>query len=218
LSVCPPSPLTSRVAVHEEPRPTFSSPQRMPTIPRSVSSPVPVASTAGLRLNLRHYAAPVPLPRTQVSPPDAPRAPSSSEASHGVLGGQSITLTPPETPTLQKKVLILDKDEVDEGFATGSEDGDNADSRPQLSLKISTPSPVTILRASPLSPNPSPPPRQQGPFSPIREPFSPRAGVGPGDSYAALIREWCFAQGPDTFGAGANIGAQSAVPWVGSMS
>jgi hypothetical protein len=33
-----------------------------------------------------------------------------------------------------------------------------------------------------------------------------------------LIREWCFAQGPDAFGAGATIGAQSPVPWVGGMS
>jgi hypothetical protein len=222
MSVCPPSPLASRVAVHDEPRPTFSPPQRTPTIPRSASSPVPVASTPGFRLNLRHYAAPVPLPRTQVNPPDAPRAPSTSEASRVVLGGQISTLTPPETPTVEKKELISDKDEVDEGFATGSEDGDNAetcpDSRPLLSLKILSPSPATILNASPISPTPSPPPRQHGPFSPIREPFSPRAAGGPGDSYAALIREWCFAQGPDTFGAGATIGAQSAVPWVGGMN
>ncbi len=218
LSVCPPSPLTSRVAVHEEPRPTFSPPQRPPIIPRSISSPVPVT---GLRLNLRHYAAPSSIPRT-VSPLGAPRAPSSSEASRVVCGGQSATLTPPETPTLDKKELIPDKDEVDEGFATGSEDGDNAetrsDSRPQLALKISSPSPVPILRASPVSPTPSPPPRQHGPFSPIREPFSPRVGGGGGDSYATLIREWCFAQGPDSFGAGATIGAQSAVSWVGGMS
>jgi len=217
LNVCPPSPLTSRVAKHEEPRPTFSPPQRSPNIPRSNSSPVPVA---GLRLNLRHYAAPAPLLRTQVSPPDAPRALFSS--SQVVFGGQSTTLTPPETPTLQKKEFLPEKYEVDEGFATGSEDGDNGetspDSRPQLSVKISSPSPVPILPASPLSPTPSPPPRQHGPFSPIREPFSPRAAGGPGDSYAALIREWCFAQGPDTFGAGATIGAQSAVPWVGGMS
>ena len=215
LSVCPSSPLTSRVASHDEPRPTFSPPQRPPTIPRSNSSPIPVTSGPGLRLNLRHYAAPIPLPRT-VPPTDAPSAPSLSEAPRVVLGGQSTTPTPPETPTLE---LLPDKDEVDEGFATGSEDDNTEtypDSRPQLSLKISSPSPVTILRSSPLSPNPSPPPRQHGPFSPIREPFSPRAGAGPGDSYAALIREWCFAQGPDTFGAG--IGAQSAVPWVGGMS
>ncbi|KAI9454121.1 hypothetical protein BJY52DRAFT_1189091 [Lactarius psammicola] len=192
---------------------------RPPIIPRSVSSPVPVTSNPGLRLNLRHYAAPSPLPRT-VSPLGAPRAPSSSEASRAVFGGQSATLTPPETPTLEKTELIPNKDEVDEGFATGSEDGDNAetrpDSRPQLSLKIS--SPVPILRASPVSPTPSPPPRLHGPFSPIREPFSPRVGGGSGDSYATLIREWCFAQGPDTFGAGTTIGAQSAVPWVGGMS
>ncbi|KAI9444661.1 putative phosphatase regulatory subunit-domain-containing protein [Lactarius indigo] len=221
LSVCPPSPLTSRVAAHEEPRPTFSPPQRSPIISRSVSSPVPVTANPGLRLNLRHYAAPATLPRTP-SPLGTPRPPSSSETSRVVFGGQSATLTPPETPTLQKKELISDKDEVDEGFATGSEDGDNAetcpDSRPQLSLRISSPSPATILRASPVSPTPSPPPRQQGPFSPIREPFSPRVGGVPGDSYATLIREWCFAQGPDSFGAGATIGAQSAVPWVGGMS
>lgn len=219
LSVCPPSPLTSRVAAHEEPRPTFSPPQRPPIIPRSLSSPVPVAANPGLRLNLRHYAAPATLPRT-ASPLGAPRLPSSSETSRVVFGGQSTTLTPPETPTLQKKELISDKHEVDEGFATGSEDGDNAETRPeerpQLSLKISSPPPATILRASPLSPTPSPPPRLQGPFSPIREPFSPRAGGVPSDSYATLIREWCFAQGSDTFGAG--VGAQSAVPWVGSMS
>ncbi|KAN0134337.1 putative phosphatase regulatory subunit domain containing protein [Lactarius tabidus] len=130
---------------------------------------------------------------------------------------------PSVSPFLQK--LIPDKDEVDEGFATGSED-DNAEtcpeSRPHLSLNISSPSPspVTLLRANPLSPNPSPPPRQHGPFSPMRDPFSPRTGAGGGDSYAALIREWCFAQGPDTFGAGATIGvgAQSAVPWVGGLS
>ena len=220
LSVCPPSPLTSRVAVHDEPRPTFSPPPRPPIIPRSISSPVPVSSNPGLRVNLRHYAAPAPLSPTQVIPLDASRMPSSSEASRAVFSGLPATLTPPDTPTSQRKDLISDKDEVDEGFATGSEDGDNAetcpDSRPQLSLKISSPSPspVTILRASPLSPNPSPPPRQHGPFSPIREPFSPRTGGGSGDSYAALIREWCFAQGPDTL----TIGAQSAVPWVGGMS
>lgn len=220
MGVCPPTPLMSRVAVHEEPRPTFSPP-RPPIISRSVSSPVPVSLNPGLRLNLRHYAAPAPHPRTQVIPVDAPRMPpSSSEASRVVFSGEA-TLTPPETPTSPKKEFIPDKDEVDEGFATGSED-DNAetcpDSRPQLSLNISSPSPVTLLRATPLSPNPSPPPRQQGPFSPIRDPFSPRTGAGGGDSYAALIREWCFAQGPDTFGAGATIGAQSAVPWVGGLS
>ena len=224
LNVCPPSPLTSRVAAHEEPRPTFSPPPRPPILPRSISSPVPVSANPGLRLNLRHYAAPAPLPRTQVIPLDAPRIPlpSSSEASRVVFSGQSATLTPPETPTSPRKDLIPDKDEVDEGFATGSEDGDNAetgvDSRPHLSLNISSPSPVTKLRASPLSPTPSPPPRQHGPFSPLRDPFSPRAAGGTGDSYAALIREWCFAQGPETFGAGASIGAQSAVPWVGGMS
>jgi hypothetical protein len=225
-SLCPPSPSTSRVAVQEEPRPTFSPPPRLPIIPRSVSSPVPVSSNIGLRLNLRHYAAPAPFPRTQVIPVDAPRIPpSSSEASRVVFSGQAATLTPPETPTSPKKELIPDKDEVDEGFATGSED-DNAEtcpeSRPHLSLNISSPSPspVTLLRANPLSPNPSPPPRQHGPFSPMRDPFSPRTGAGGGDSYAALIREWCFAQGPDTFGAGATIGvgAQSAVPWVGGLS
>jgi len=210
--------------VHDEPRPTFSPPPRPPIIPRSISSPVPVSSNPGLHLNLRHYAAPAPLPPTQVIPLDASRMPSSLEASRAVFSGQLATLTPPETPTSLRKDLIPDKDEVDEGFATGSEDGDNAetcpDSRPQLSLKISSPSPspATIPRASPLSPNPSPPPRQLGPFSPMREPFSPRIGGGTGDSYATLIREWCFAQGPDTFGAGATIGAQSAVPWVGGLS
>ncbi|KAF8265782.1 putative phosphatase regulatory subunit-domain-containing protein [Lactarius quietus] len=222
LSICPPSPLTSRVAVHEEPRPTFSPPPRPPIIPRSISSPVPVSSNPGLRVNLRHYAAPAPLPRTQVIPVDAPRMPSSLEASRVVFSGQNTTPTTPETPTSQRKELIPDKDEVDEGFATGSEDGDNSEtcpeSRPQLSLNISSHSPAAILRASPLSPNPSPPPRQHGPFSPMREPFSPRNGAGGGDSYATLIREWCFAQGPDTFGVGATIGAQSAVPWVGGMS
>lgn len=220
LSACPPFPLTSRVAVHEEPRPTFSPPQRLPIIPRSVSSPVPVTANPGLRLNLRHYAAPAPLPRTQVAPLDTPRASTSSETPPVIFGAQSATLTPPETPIMEKKDFIPNKDEVDEGFATGSEDGDSAethpDSRPQLSLKISPPSPITIL-PSPISISP-PPSRQHGPFSPIREPFSPRAGGGPGDSYATLIREWCFAQGPDTFGAGAAIGAQSAVPWVGGMN
>jgi hypothetical protein len=52
----------------------------------------------------------------------------------------------------------------------------------------------------------------------MREPFSPLSGGGGDDStYAALIREWCFAQGPDSFG-GATLGTQSAVPWVGGMS
>ena len=221
MGVCPPSPM-SRVAAHEEPKPTFSPPPRAPTIPRSISSPVPVSSNPGLRLNLRHYAAPAPHPRIQVIPVDAPRIPPSSlEASRVDFSGQAATLTPPETPTSPKKELIPDKDEVDEGFATGSEDDNTEtcpDSRPQLALNISSPSPVTLLRANPLSPNPSPPPRQHGPFSPIREPFSPRIGAGTGDSYAALIREWCFAHGPDTFGAGATLGAQSAVPWVGGLS
>jgi len=226
MNACPPSPLTSRVAVHEEPKPTFSSPQRPSIIPRSVSSPVAVTSSPGLRLNLRHYAAPAapaPVPRTQVNPLDAHRARPSSGAPHTMIGTPPATLTPPETPTLQKKELTSDKDEVDEGFATGSEDGDNVETRPnprpQLSLKISAPLPVTARHPSPPSLTPSPPLRQHGPFSPIREPFSPRAGGNTGDStYATLIREWCFAQGPDTFGASATIGVQSAVPWVGGMS
>ncbi|KAI0308346.1 putative phosphatase regulatory subunit-domain-containing protein [Multifurca ochricompacta] len=194
-------PITSRVTAHEEPRPTFSPPQKPLAIPRSASLPIP----AGLRLNLRHYAAPVPPARTGTL--------------RVMFGGQPATPTPPETPTLTKKELSADKEEVDEGFVTGSEDGDTVEAspvaRPQLSLTISPPSPVTVKEVSPASPTPSPPPRQHGPFSPVREPFSPRAGGGPGDStYATLIREWCFAQGPDSLGASVTIGAQNAVPWV----
>ncbi|KAI0248371.1 putative phosphatase regulatory subunit-domain-containing protein [Lactifluus subvellereus] len=224
LSSGPSPPLTSRVSVHDEPRPTFCPPLRPPIIPRSASLPITTSTTVGFRLNLRHYAAPTPPPRSPISH-DAPRPQPPSETSPVVLGGQPATLTPPETPTPPKKGLVPDKDEVDEGFATGSEDGDSAETRasprPQLSLQIAPPTPVTVRRVSPVSPTPSPPPRQQGPFSPspIREPFSPRSAAGPDDStYATLIREWCFAQGPDAFGTGATIGAQSAVPWVGSIS
>ena len=221
LSSGPSPPLPSRVSVHDQPRPTFSPPLRSPAIPRSASLPIQTLSTVGFRLNLRHYAAPTPPPRNPISP-DAPRPQPPLETSPVIPNGQPATLTPPETPT-SPKGLVPDKDEVDEGFATGSEDGDSAETsaspRPQLSVNIAPPTPATVRRVSPISPSPSPPPRQQGPFSPIREPFSPRSGAGPGDStYATLIREWCFAQGPDAFGTGATMGGQNAVPWVGSLS
>jgi hypothetical protein len=225
MSACPALPIASRVSAHDEPRPTFAPPQRSPSIQRSASSPIPVASTAGLRLNLRHYAAPTPPPR--VPPPTAitsPRPPPPSGAPRVIPGGQSTILSHPETPIPAEKPA-LDKDEVDEGFGTGSEDGEVAETRsaprPHLSLKITPPTPVTVRhqQVSPVSPTPSPPPRLRGPFSPLHEPFSPISGAGPDDStYATLIREWCFAQGPDTFGTGATIGAQSPVPWVGGMS
>jgi hypothetical protein len=220
MSACPASPLASRVSTHDEPRPTFAPPQRPPTIPRSASSPIPAASTAGLRLNLRHYAAPTPPPRTPMAV-NLSRPPPPSGAPRVIIGGQSTIPSHPETPISAEKPA-LDKDEVDEGFGTGSEDGEVAEtrpaSRPHLSLKITPPTPVTIRQVSPVSPTPSPPPRLRGPFSPMHEPFSPRSEGRPDDStYATLIREWCFAQGPDTFGAG-TIGAQSAVPWVGGLS
>ena len=223
LSACPALPLASRISAHDEPRPTFAAPQRLPSIPRSASSPVPIpaASTAGHRLNLRHYAAPSP-PSRPPMPVNLPRPPPPTGTPRVTLGGQSTTPSHPETPIPAEKPAI--KDEVDEGFGTGSEDGDVAvaetqtASRPNLSLKITPPTPVIIRHVSPVSPTPSPPPRQRGPFSPIHEPFSPLSGGGPDDStYATLIREWCFAQGPDTFG-GATIGAQSTVPWVGGLS
>lgn len=226
LSASPVAPLASRVSTQDQPRPTFSPPRRAPSIPRSASSPIPAPSSVGLRLNLRHYAAPTAAPRNSipVSLPLPPPPPTPSGAPPDILGGQPTALTPPETPTLTKEATP-DKEEVDEGFATGSEDGDVAEicpvPRPHLSLKISSPTPVTVRQVSPspISPTPSPPPRQQGPFSPIREPFSPRSGGVTDDStYAALIREWCFAQGPDALGAGTTIGSQSAVPWVGGMS
>jgi hypothetical protein len=225
MSASPALPIASRVSAHDEPRPTFAPPQRYPSIPRSASSPIPVASTAGLRLNLRHYAAPTPLPR--VPTPTAvtsPHPPPSSGAPRVIPGGQSTILSHPETPIPAEKPA-LDKVEVDEGFGTGSEDGEVAETRsaprPHLSLKITPPTPVTVRhrQLSPVSPSPSPPPRQRGPFSPLHDPFSPLSGAGPDDStYATLIREWCFNQGPDSFGTGAAIGAQSTVPWVGSMS
>lgn len=222
MSASPALPIASRVSTHDEPRPTFAPPPRPASIQRSASSPIPVASTAGLRLNLRHYAAPTP-PR--VPPPTAvtsPRPLPPSGAPRVIPGGQSTIPSHPETPIPAEKPA-LDKDEVDEGFGTGSEDGEVAETRsaprPHLSLKITPPTPVTLRQLSPVSPSPSPPPRQRGPFSPLCEPFSPRSGAGPDDStYATLIREWCFAQGPDAFGAGATIGAQSPVPWVGGMS
>ncbi len=222
MSACPASPLASRVSAHDEPRPTFSPPQRPPSIPRSASSPIPAASTAGLRLNLRHYAAPTPAPRAPLPTAVIPsRPPLSSGTPRVIPGGQSTIPSYPKTPIPVEKPAV-DKDEVDEGFGTGSEDGEIAETRPaprpHLSLKI-TPTPVTVRQVSPVSPTPSPPPRLRGPFSPLREPFSPRSGGALDDStYATLIREWCFAQGPDTFGTGATIGAQSPVPWVGSMS
>jgi hypothetical protein len=220
MSACPALPIASRVSAHDEPRPTFAPPQRASSIQRSASSPIPVAST-GLRLNLRHYAAPTPAPR--VPPPTAvtsPRPPPPSGAPRVIPGGQSTIPSHPETPIPAEKPA-LDKDEVDEGFGTGSEDGEVSETRsaprPHLSLKITAPASVTVRQLSPVSPSPSPPPRQRGPFSPLREPFSPRSAAGPDDpTYATLIREWCFAQGPDTFGAGAAI--QSPVPWVGGMS
>lgn len=222
MSASPALPIASRVSAHDEPRPTFAPPQRTPSIQRSASLPIPVTST-GLRLNLRHYAAPTPPPR--VPPPTAvpsPRPPPPSGAPRVIPGGQPTIPSHPETPIPAEKPA-LDKDEVDEGFGTGSEDGEVAETRsaprPHLSLKITPPTPVTVRQVSPVSPSPSPPPRQRGPFSPLREPFSPISTAGPDDStYATLIREWCFAQGPDTFGAGATIGAQSPVPWVGGMN
>ena len=219
MNASPASPLASRISAHDQPRPTFVSPQRPPTIPRSASLPIPVANTSG-RLNLCHYAAPAPSPLSSIPTTSLPLPPPPSGLQCAIPNGQSTIPTPPETPTLAKGPAH-DKEEVDEGFATGSEE-DVAETppaiRPHLSLKISPPTPVSVRQASPISPTPSPPPRQQGPFSP-REPFSPRSGTGPDDStYATLIREWCFAQGPDTFGAAATIGAQSAVPWVGGLS
>jgi hypothetical protein len=219
LSASPASPLASRIAVHDEPRPTFVSPQRPPTIPRSASSPIPAASIAGHRLNLRHYAAPAPSP-LKLAPVTLPLAPQPSVAQR-ILDPQPNVAKRPEPPT-SAKVPTDDKVEVDEGFATGSEEEVATTPpalRPHLSLKITPPTPVNVRQVSPISPTPSPPPRQHGPFSPICEPFPPRSGGAADDStYAALIREWCFAQGPDTFAAGATIGAQSAVPWVGGLS
>ena len=222
MSACPPSPLASRVSTHDEPRPTFAPPQRPPSIPRSASSPIPAVSSAGLRLNLRHYAAPTPAPRPSM-PANLPRPPPPpSGAPRVILGGQSTIPSHPETPIPAEKPAPH-KDEVDEGFGTGSEDGEVAETlpapRPHLSLKITPPTPVVVRHLSPVSPTPSPPPRQRGPFSPIREPFSPLSGGAPDDStYATLIREWCFAQGPDTFGVGATLSTQTAVPWVGGLN
>jgi hypothetical protein len=248
MSAIPASPLASRISPHDEPRPTFVSPQRPPTIPRSASSPIPAVNAAIHRLHLRHYAAPAPrlhnpIPTNLPLPPPPP----PSGAQRVIHNGQPIVpkptvLKPPETLTVSKGPTH-DKDEVDEGFMTGSEE-DVVETRPalrpNLSLKISPPSPATVRQVSPVSRTPSPP-RQQGPFPPIPEPFSPRSGAAPDEStyatlpmrepfsprsgaapddttYATLIREWCFAQGPDTFGANVAIGAPSAVPWVGSMS
>ncbi|KAI9508350.1 putative phosphatase regulatory subunit-domain-containing protein [Russula earlei] len=218
-STSPPSPLASRIASHDEPRPTFSPPPRPLAIPRSASVPVP--SAVGHRLNLRHYAAPTPPPPRSMPPVNLPPPLPPSGLSRVDPGIQSTSSTPPEKPT-PGKVPTRDKDEVDEGFATGSEDSDVTDtrstSRPRLSLNISPPSPVTVRQVSPVSPTPSPPPRQQVPFSPAREPFSPRSGGGSDDStFAILVREWCFTQGSDTFGAGATMGVQSAAPWVGGL-
>lgn len=223
MSACPALPIASRLSAHDEPRPTFAPPQRPPSIQRCASSPIPVASATGFRLNLRHYAAPTPPPR--VPPPTAvtsPRPPPPSGALRVITGGQSTIPSHPEPPIPAEKPA-LDKDEVDEGFGTGSEDGEVPETpsapRPHLSLKITPPTPVTLRQLSPVSPTPSPPPRQRGPFSPLCDPFSTKSGAGPDDStYAALIREWCFAQGPDAFGAGATMGAQNPVPWVGGMS
>jgi len=252
MCAIPASPLASRISPHDEPRPTFVSPQRPPTIPRSASSPIPAANAAIHRLHLRHYAAPAPtLHKTILT--NLPLPPPPLGAQRVIHDGQPIVpkptvLKPPETPTVSRgPTHDKDKDEVDEGFMTGSEE-DVVETRPalrpHLSLKISPPSPATVRQVSPVSRTPSPPTRQQGPFPPISEPFSPRSGAGPDEStyttlpmrerepfsprssvgaedstYATLIREWCFAQGPDTtFGAGGAIGAQSAVPWVGSMS
>jgi hypothetical protein len=223
LSACPASPLASRIAAHDEPRPTFVSPQRPPSIPRSASSPIPAANIAGHRLNLRHYAAPVPTP-LKLAPVTAPLPPPPSPSvAQRIPDAQPNVPNPPEPPASAKaKESTDDKDEIDEGFATGSEEEVAVTPptlRPHLSLKITPPTPVNVRQVSPVSPTPSPPPRQQGPFSPILEPFPPRSGGAADDStYAALIREWCFAQGPDTFAAGATIGAQSAVPWVGGLS
>jgi Carbohydrate/starch-binding module (family 21) len=218
MSASPASPLPSRIASHDEPRPTFVSPQRPPSIPRSASSPIPAATIPGHRLNLRHYAAPAPSPLKAV-PVTLPLSPPPSVAQR-IIGGQPNVPKPPETPTSDKG-LTDDKVEIDEGFATGSEEEVTATRpalRPHLSLKITPPAPVNVRQVSPVSPTPSPPLRQQGPFSPTREPFSPRSGGEADDStYAVLIREWCFAQGPDAF-AGATIGAQTAVPWVGGLS
>ncbi|KAI0003829.1 putative phosphatase regulatory subunit-domain-containing protein [Russula compacta] len=197
LCASPVAPLASRVSTQDEPRPTFS-PQ---------SDPRPSRALHPLRFRDRVLQVFVSIFDIMRLPllPHAIRSPSACLSYHHLQEA---------TP---------DKEEVDEGFATGSEDGDVAETRsvprPHLSLKISPPTPVTVRQVSPISPTPSPPPRQQGPFSPIREPFSPRSGGVTDDStYAALIREWCFAQGPDAFGAGTTIGAQSPVPWVGGMS
>src|SRR6267154_5401844 len=172
MSACPALPIASRLSAHDEPRPTFAPPQRSPSIQRSASSPIPVAST-GLRLNLRHYAAPTPPPR--VPPPTAvtsPRPPPPSGAPRVIPGGQSTIPSHPETPIPAEKPA-LDKDDVDEGFGTGSEDGEVAETRstprPHLSLKITPPTSVTVRQLSPVSPSPSPPPRQRGPFSPLCE-------------------------------------------------
>ena len=159
MSACPALPIASRVSAHDEPRPTFAPPQRASSIQRSASSPVPVAST-GLRLNLRHYAAPTPAPR--VPPPMAatsPCPPPPSGAPRVIPGGQSTIPSHPETPIPAEKPA-LDKDEVDEGFGTGSEDGEVAETRsaprPHLSLKITSPTHVTVRQLSPVSPSPSP--------------------------------------------------------------
>ncbi|KAI0066386.1 hypothetical protein BV25DRAFT_1820308 [Artomyces pyxidatus] len=142
--------------------------------PRTAFAARRTTSTPGIisRLNLRHYAAPAP-PSPKTPPPPVKKEEEEGE---------------------------------DEGFGTGSEDESaGAKGRPQLTVEISPPTPTSpapkqevqaevkveeekqngfLRRASPPSPSSL--------FSPtsVMEP-----APGSDSTYAALIREWCFAQG-----------------------
>ncbi|KAI0320068.1 hypothetical protein OF83DRAFT_673311 [Amylostereum chailletii] len=147
-----------------------------------------------------------------------------------------------------------DVTEVDEGFETGSEDDEpemkpviapTPTRKPPLRVDIEPPTPASVFKTQIQSPRRDSPPMltARGPFSPTREspvPFasllsstqgatpmqgSNGAAAAPRDSsYAALIREWCFAHGqhdsagvtPGAAWGGGGMGTHAAVATGGS--
>lgn len=195
-------------------------------IQRSSSSPnPPTVQTLG-RLSLKHYAAPAPAPPLP-SPEERKEVPAKP-LKNLVGGHFTSSASPAPTPAPAPAPVQVEDGpgHVDEGFATGSEDEDSgtppaakgvAARRQSGSLRLDIAAPRATKPASAV-----PSLGARGPFSPTRsspvpfasaigvaqahvtgevtqQPTPPASGQGsPDASYAALIREWCFAQGDAT--------------------
>ncbi|KAI0053427.1 carbohydrate-binding module family 21 protein [Auriscalpium vulgare] len=201
-----------RNSPHDAPLPTFAASRRAASSPGGL----------GVRLNLRHYAAP-----TRPTPvPVLPTRLSVSKDAPGVMGGRVVVGGQPATMAPEKEK----EKEDDEGFGTGSDEEEravaqaNARRLPPLTVNISPPTPTSgndtptarALPSSPLQTAQVQTPRQASPqLAPRSAMFSPTSvspALRPGDlpadassvgdsTYAALLREWCFAQGEGTSGA-----------------